>query len=182
MSNKSFSLLALVFVAGLLAVSPVADAQSFGNLFREAAQKATQHAVQKVVEKAADKNSDNKQNKQDKQKQSKRDKQLEQQMDAMLHPGASKEVQEDEAPTIRLPKQHTALFAPLGYPIEDHFGTLSVKQPVFPPKEAADQVDWVDKQPYVLDMDNQSLVDEFWMLDKAEAKGGRVRIIVAKKV
>ncbi|HCS87106.1 MAG TPA: hypothetical protein DIW30_01315 [Bacteroidales bacterium] len=164
MSNKSFSLPALLLIAVLLVVSPFACAQSFGNLFRQAAQKATQHAVQKTIEKAAE-------NKQDKKKQPGRDKQLEKQMDAMIHPGASKEVQEDEAPTIRLPKQHTALFEPLGYPIEDHFGTLSVKQPVFPPKKAADQVDWVGKQPSVLDMDNQSLVDEYLMLDKAESKG-----------
>ena len=109
MSNKSFSLPALLLIAVLLVVSPFACAQSFGNLFRQAAQKTTQHAVQKTIEKAAE-------NKQDKKKQPGRDKQLEKQMDAMIHPGASKEVQEDEAPTIRLPKQHTALFEPLGYP------------------------------------------------------------------
>lgn len=146
----------------LLWGSSVTYAQSFGNLFRQAAQHATQHVVRKTVEKATENRTD---------KQSLQDKQLEKQMDAMIHPGASKESMEDEAPTIRLPKQHTALFEPLGYPIEDHFGTLSVKQPVFPPKKAADQVDWVGKQPSVLDMDNQSLVDEYLMLDKAESKG-----------
>ncbi len=175
MSNKSCLLTAVVLVLGLFVASSSVNAQNFGNLFREAAKKATQHAVQKtaekVTEKVTEKTSENKQEKQQSSKQSKRDKQVEQWMDAMVHPGASKEVQEDEAPTVRLPEQHTALFEPLGYPIEEHFGTLSVKQPVFPPKAAAAQVDWVNKQPSVLDMDNQSLVDEYWMLDKAESKG-----------
>ena len=163
MNHTSVFSVSLLIAVSLYSLS--VQAQSFGNLFRQAAQHATQQVVRKTVEKATE-------NKQDKQKQSSRDKQLEKQMDAMIHPGASKEVQEDEeAPTIRLPKQHTALFEPLGYPIEDHYGTLSVKQPVFPPKKAADQVDWVGKQPSVLDMDNQSLVDEYLMLDKAESKG-----------
>ncbi len=161
--NRKF-VFSVSLLIGIVVFSLPLQAQSFGNLFRQAAQHATQQVVRKTVEKAAE-------NKQDRQKQSSQDKQLEKQMDAMIHPGASKEVQEDEAPTVRLPKQHTALFAPLGYPIEEHFGTLSVKQPVFPPKKAAAQVDWVDKQPSVLDMDNQSLVDEYLMLDKAESKG-----------
>lgn len=165
--NRQFILSAISITIALLLCTPVAYTQSFGNLFREAAHKATQQVVRKTVEKATEKASEN----DNTAKQSKRDKQLEQRVDAMVHPGASKDVMQDEAPTIRLPKQHTALFAPLGYPIEEHFGTLSVKQPVFPPKKAAAQVDWVDKQPYVLDMDNQSLVDEYLMLDKAESKG-----------
>lgn len=173
MNSKTFLAISILS-ARLFVYFPSAEAQNLGGLLKNVAQKAAQQAVQKTIEKATENKEDNKQ--QSSSKQSKRDKQLEQQMDAMIHPGASKEVMEDEAPTIRLPKQHTALFEPLGYPIEDHFGVLSVKQPVFPPKEAADQVDWVDKQPYVLDMDNQSLVDEFWMLDKAESKGVNINL------
>lgn len=99
--NRKF-VFSVSLLIGIVVFSLPLQAQSFGNLFRRAAQHATQQVVRKTVEKAAE-------NKQDKQKQSSRDKQLEKQMDAMIHPGASKEVQEDEAPTVRLPKQHTAL-------------------------------------------------------------------------
>ena len=34
-----------------------------------------------------------------------------------------------------------------------------------PPREASDQVNWSEKQPNVYELDNQSLVAEFLMLD-----------------
>ena len=77
---------------------------------------------------------------------------------------------EDEAPTVRLPETHTALFAPLGYPVEATYGIKSVK-PVMPPREASDQVNWSEKQPNVYELDNQSLVAEFLMLDDCFADG-----------
>ena len=171
MHNHRYFGAAAVLVLGLTAISTDVQAQNLGNLLRDAAHRAAQQAVQKTIEKATE----NQKDKQDptqktNSKQSQRNKQIEQQMDAMVHPGASKESMEDEAPTVRLPKQHTALFAPLGYPIEEHFGVLSVK-PVVPPKKAADQVDWVDNMPYVLDLDNQSLVEELRVYETAEEKG-----------
>ena len=77
---------------------------------------------------------------------------------------------EDEAPTVRLPETHTALFAPLGYPIEARFGVKTAK-PVAPPKREADQVNWVEKLPAVADLDNKSLVEEYLMLDRYAQDG-----------
>lgn len=77
---------------------------------------------------------------------------------------------EDEAPSVRLPETHTALFAPLGYPAEATYGIKSAK-PVMPPKSADDQANWSEKQPNVYELDNQSLVAEFQMLDDCVADG-----------
>ena len=102
-------------------------------------------------------------------KQSARDRELQKQHDAMVGKGANKNA-EDEAPTVRLPKTHTALFAPLGYPIEANYGVKSAK-PVMPPRKDSDQVSWSDKLPAVSDLDNQSLVAEYIMLDQCAEDG-----------
>lgn len=78
---------------------------------------------------------------------------------------------EDEAPTVRLPEQHTALLDPLGYDVDASHGRLSQKQPQVPPAKAADQVKWVSRQPSCLELDNASLVAEYEALKKAEASG-----------
>ena len=76
----------------------------------------------------------------------------------------------DEAPTVKLPKTHTALFAPLGYPVEARYGVKSAK-PVTPPESENAQVAWSEKLPSVSDLDNRSLVEEFVMLDGLVADG-----------
>ena len=93
---------------------------------------------------------------------SSRDAQIEKRADAYLGPDGNKNA-EDEAPTVRLPKTHTAFFAPLGYPIEEKYGTRTVK-PSTPPRKADDQVDWSSNLPDVTSLDNQSLVDEYLLL------------------
>ena len=53
--NRQFILSAISITIALLLCTPVAYTQSFGNLFREAAHKATQQVVRKTVEKATEK-------------------------------------------------------------------------------------------------------------------------------
>ena len=77
---------------------------------------------------------------------------------------------EDEAPTVKLPNEHTALFAPLGYPVEAAYGTLTVK-PSMPPQSPDAQVNWSEKQPYVFKLNNKSLVDEYLLLDDCFKNG-----------
>ena len=77
---------------------------------------------------------------------------------------------EDEAPTVKLPNEHTALFAPLGYPVEAAYGTLTVK-PSMPPQSPDAQVNWSEKQPYVFNLNNKSLVDEYLLLDDCFKNG-----------
>lgn len=60
---------------------------------------------------------------------------------------------------------HTALFAPVGIPTNAKYGIKKVT-PVKPPKEDAKQPDWNDARTYVYELDNQSLVDEYLMLEK----------------
>lgn len=60
---------------------------------------------------------------------------------------------------------HTALFAPVGTPINAKYGIKKVT-PVKPPKEDVKQPDWNDARTHVYELDNQSLVDEYLMLKK----------------
>ena len=96
-----------------------------------------------------------------------RDKALQKQYDAMM--GNVPEM-EDEAPTVKLPNEHTALFAPLGYPVEAAYGTLTVK-PSMPPQSPDAQVNWSEKQPYIFNLNNKSLVDEYLLLDDCFKNG-----------
>ena len=183
----------IVLSVALLAGAQCASAQSFKGLFKKAAEKATQKVVDKVekkveqkveegVSKITSKSSDNKTTSQSSSSRStgastssskstakssaqstSRTSALERQVDAMVGKGNNKNM-EDEAPTVRLPKSHTALFAPLGYPTEPQYGIKSVK-PSMPPRAAEDQVAWSDKLPNVYDLDNKSLVDEYVLLD-----------------
>ena len=100
-------------------------------------------------------------------KTSDRDKALQKQYDAMM--GNVPEM-EDEKPTVKLPDEHTALFAPLGYPVEAAYGTLTVK-PSMPPQSPDAQVNWSEKQPNILNLNNKSLVDEFLLLDDCFKNG-----------
>ena len=100
-------------------------------------------------------------------KTSDRDKALQKQYDAMM--GNAPEM-EDEAPTVKLPNEHTALFAPLGYPVEAVYGTLTVK-PSMPPQSPDAQVNWSEKQPYIFNLNNKSLVDEYLLLDDCFKNG-----------
>ena len=77
---------------------------------------------------------------------------------------------EDEKPTVKLPDEHTALFAPLGYPVEAAYGTLTVK-PSMPPQSPDAQVNWSEKQPNIFNLNNKSLVDEFLLLDDCFKNG-----------
>ena len=98
-------------------------------------------------------------------RQSARNRRLEQQADAMLGPDHNRNA-EDAAPTVRIPKEHTALFAPLGYGADPSLGTKTFK-PVNPPVQAADQVAWSGKMPAPQSLTNQSLVDMYNMLSTA---------------
>lgn len=100
-------------------------------------------------------------------KTSDRDKALQKQYDAMM--GNVPEM-EDEKPTVKLPDEHTALFAPLGYPVEAAYGTLTVK-PSMPPQSPDAQVNWSGKQPNIFNLNNKSLVDEFLLLDDCFKNG-----------
>ena len=100
-------------------------------------------------------------------KTSDRDKALQKQYDAMM--GNVPEM-EDEKPTVKLPDEHTALFAPLGYPVEAAYGTLTVK-PSMPPQSPDAQVNWSEKQPNIFNLNNKSLVDEFLLLDDCFKNG-----------
>ena len=155
-------------VGGLVVLSlPAVQAQNLGGFLKDAAHKAAKQAVEKAVDKASDRQKDKSADKQQSDAQSSKQTTTKQTRQGKV---ATNENKEDEQPTVRLPKQHTALFEPLGYPIEDHYGSLSVK-PVTPPAKATAQVDWVDNLPMPYDLDNQSLIDEFQMLGKAESKG-----------
>lgn len=149
-------------------------AQSFLNKIKKAAKENVEKQVNKQVKKVIPGNVTSKVSALGKEsrstaKQSSRSRNLEKQVDAMVGKGNNKNI-EDQAPTVRLPKTHTALFAPLGYTIEAKYGIKKAK-PVAPPKDVSAQPAWSEKLPNVQELDNQSLVDEYLFLDKCANDG-----------
>ncbi len=155
----------LLLCLAVLSASPAVSAQSLRESLKKAAEKVGKQVEQEVSKKVPVKKGQ--QTKKAGAKSS-RDAELEKQYEAMLGPGVGNA--EDEAPTVRLPESHTALFAPLGYPIEASYGMKKAK-PQLPPKQAEKQVDWTEKQPYIYELDNQSLVDEYIQLDQCVEDG-----------
>lgn len=90
---------------------------------------------------------------------------IDRQVDAMVGPSNNRNA-EDQAPTVRIPKNHTALLAPLGYDIGPEYGVKTVT-PQQPPAKADKQVAWRDKMLDPRLLTNASLVDMFEMLRDA---------------
>lgn len=137
---------------------------------RSSDKKTERQTEQTAVTKPAAKTSEKKSATRQAAGKSARDRQLEQQYEAMLGPDVGKEEETPVTPGVKLPKEHTALFAPLGYPADASWGVKAVK-PVIPPTAATKQVDWVDKQPNIFQLDNQSAIDEFLLLDQCKEDG-----------
>lgn len=87
---------------------------------------------------------------------------IDRQVDAMVGPSNNRNA-EDQAPTVRIPKNHTALLAPLGYDIGPEYGVKTVTL-LKPPVKADKQVAWRDKMPDPRLLTNACLVDMFEML------------------
>lgn len=90
---------------------------------------------------------------------------IDRQVDAMVGPSNNRNA-EDQAPTVRIPKNHTALLAPLGYDIGPEYGVKTVT-PQQPPAKADKQVAWRDKMPDPRLLTNACLVEMFEMLRDA---------------
>lgn len=75
-----------------------------------------------------------------------------------------------QATTVKLPEIHNALFAPLGAPADPKQGVKS-SSVTRPPKEDAKQPDWNDARPYVDELDNKSLIEEFVLLNECLNSG-----------
>lgn len=158
-----------IFCLAAFCVTPDISAQSFFNKLKKAAKEKVEQEVNKNVKKVVPGNVASKVSVG--KKQSNKSSKLEKQVDAMVGKRNNKNM-EDQAPSVRLPKTHTALFAPLGYPIEAKYGIKKAK-PIAPPKSQAEkpQEAWNNKLPNVQELDNQSLVDEYLMLDDCVKKG-----------
>lgn len=112
---------------------------------------------------------------------------IDRQVDAMVGPSNNRNA-EDQAPTVRIPKNHTALLAPLGYDIGPEYGvkTVTLQQP---PAKADKQVAWRDKMPDPRLLTNASLVDMFEMLrdasdyaDMSSTPAGQYRELVDETI
>lgn len=90
---------------------------------------------------------------------------IDRQVDAMVGPSNNRNA-EDQAPTVRIPKNHTALLAPLGYDIGPEYGVKTVTLQK-PPAKADKQEAWRDKMPDPRLLTNACLVDMFEMLRDA---------------
>ena len=90
---------------------------------------------------------------------------IDRQVDAMVGASNNRNA-EDQAPTVRIPKNHTALLAPLGYDIGPEYGVKTVTL-LKPPAKADKQVAWRDKMPDPRLLTNACLVEMFEMLSDA---------------
>ena len=90
---------------------------------------------------------------------------IDRQVDAMVGPSNNRNA-EDQAPTVRIPKNHTALLAPLGYDIGPEYGVKTVTL-LKPPAKADKQEAWRDKMPDPRLLTNACLVEMFEMLSDA---------------
>lgn len=90
---------------------------------------------------------------------------IDRQVDAMVGASNNRNA-EDQAPTVRIPKNHTALLAPLGYDIGPEYGVKTVTL-LKPPAKADKQEAWRDKMPDPRLLTNACLVDMFEMLRDA---------------
>ena len=102
----------LILCTAFLVSMPSADAQSFKDGLKSLGDKIGKQIVKTTSSKPT--SSKPTTQKPAASKTSDRDKALQKQYDAMM--GNVPEM-EDEAPTVKLPNEHTALFAPLGYPV-----------------------------------------------------------------
>lgn len=148
----------LILCTALLVSMPSADAQSFKEGLKNIGDKIGKQIV-KTAQSVKKQTTGS--------KTSDRDKALQKQYDAMM--GNVSEM-EDEAPTVKLPNEYTALFAPLGYPVEAAYGTLTVK-PSMPPQSPDAQVNWSGKQPNIFNLNNKSLADEYLLLEDCFKNG-----------
>lgn len=112
---------------------------------------------------------------------------IDRQVDAMVGASNNRNA-EDQAPTVRIPKNHTALLAPLGYDIGPEYGVKTVT-PQQPPAKADKQVAWRDKMPDPRLLTNASLVDMFEMLrdasdyaDMSSTPAGQYRELVDETI
>lgn len=112
---------------------------------------------------------------------------IDRQVDAMVGPSNNRNA-EDQAPTVRIPQNHTALLAPLGYDIGPEYGVKTVT-PQQPPAKADKQVAWRDKMPDPRLLTNASLVDMFEMLrdasdyaDMSSTPAGQYRELVDETI
>ena len=151
----------LILCTALLLSMPCSDAQSLKDGLKNIGDKIGKQ-IQSTKNQITKKTTTTKPttNKPTANKTSDRDKALQKQYDAMM--GNPPEM-EDEKPTVKLPDEHTALFAPLGYPVEAAYGTLTVK-PGMPPQSPDAQVNWTEKLPNIFNLNNKSLVDEYLLL------------------
>ena len=141
----------LILCTAFLVSMPSTDAQSFKDGLKSLGDKIGKQIV-KTTQSVKNQTTGSKPTTQKPatSKTSDRDKALQKQYDAMM--GNAPEM-EDEAPTVKLPNEHTALFAPLGYPVEAAYGTLTVK-PSMPPQSPDAQVNWSEKQPNIFNLNN----------------------------
>lgn len=163
----------LILCTAFLVSMPCADAQSFKDGLKSLGDKIGKQIV-KTTQSVKNQTTGSKPTtskpttqKSAASKTSDRDKALQKQYDAMM--GNVPEM-EDEKPTVKLPDEHTALFAPLGYPVEAAYGTLTAK-PSMPPQSPDAQVNWTEKLPNISNLNNKSLVDEFLLLDDCFKNG-----------
>ncbi len=112
---------------------------------------------------------------------------IDRQVDAMVGPSNNRNA-EDQAPTVRIPKNHTALLAPLGYDIGPEYGVKTVTL-LKPPAKADKQVPWRDKMPDPRLLTNACLVDMFEMLrdasdyaDMSSTPAGQYRELVDETI
>lgn len=146
-TDKPFMKARVISVLGLalLMGTPSASAQSFKDRLKNATKKVEQQVKQKVSENLPKSQTTTKNTTKSSSKRK----------------GAPSA--KSSGSTVNLPVTHTALFAPIGDPVNAKYGIKTVKA-VKPPKEETKQPDYNDARTSTYELDNKSLVEEYKLL------------------
>lgn len=160
MKARVISLLGLTLLMGVSSAS----AQSFKDMFKNAKKKVEQQVKQKTSENLPKSQTTTKATTKSSSKRK----------------GAALSAKSSGS-TVNLPATHTALFAPIGAPVNAKYGIKTVKA-VKPPKEETKQPDYNDARISTYELDNKSLVEEYKLLHELfENKYFRVTSPVAQR-
>lgn len=145
----------LICLMGLLASTSDTSGQSLLNRVKGVANKASQKVLQKSTQRIVQRG------KQEVKPQATKNKPTNGKPIDKTSSGNNS--QSFDSHTLPFPKDHTALFAPIGYPCDPIWGTKPHKLSK-PPYEMAKQPNWMDARPNENEYDNASLVKAFKML------------------
>ena len=138
----------IILVLTVFLGTPDASAQFLKNALKKAATKVSQQVKQEITQQATGKTPTTQPS-----------------TTKAAKKGGTAKRTASNATSATWPANHTALFALIGPAVNPTYGTKTVKA-TKPPKEDVKQPDWNEARTYVYELDNQSLIEEYALLNE----------------